>query len=424
MENTAQWPFIKRLGFRFIFSYFLLYCLPFPFAAIPFTGQIANYYGYLWSQITPWLGINFLGYENVNTAFTSSGDTIHNYIFLGTVVVLSILLTLVWSVIDYKRSNYEKLDQWLRVYVRFFLAERMIVYGSIKVIKCQFPDLSLHRLVQPFGEASPMGLAWAFMGYSEPYNIFTGAAEMLGGILLVTPTLTTLGSLVCIGVLSNIVMLNFGYDVPVKIGSSSFMLMAIFLLFPDLKRLANVFILNRSVQAVEFKPLFTKEWLNSAARISRIVLIVFMASQNLIYAYQRRLNEDLSLPPPLYGIWQTDEFIANKEVLPPLTTDNIRWRQIIFDKFNKCTIFLMDDTRIPLLNIVNTSNSTVIFGEGYTPKEVITLSFQQLETGQLLLEGLFRDKQIKVTLTRIDENKFTIKSRGFNWVNPYPFNPY
>jgi len=424
MENTAQWPFIKRLGFRFIFLYLVFNCLPFPFGPIPFTEQIAGHYIYLWSLITPWVGRNFLGYENVNTIFTYSGDTIHDYIRLGCMFVLSILLSLIWSVIDYKRSNYEKLDQWLRVYVRFFLAERMIVYGSIKVIKCQFPDLSLHRLMQPFGETSPMGLVWAFIGYTEPYNIFTGAAEMLGGILLVTPTLTTLGSLVCIGVLSNIVMLNFGYDVPVKISSSHYMMMAIFLLFPDLKRLANLFILNRSVQAVEFKPLFTKELFNSAARILRIVTIVFIVGQNLIYAYQRRLNEDLSLPPPLYGIWETNEFIADKEILPPLMTDKVRWRRIIFDKFNKCTIFLMDDTKLPFLHIANTDNSTVIFGESYTPKEVITLSFQQLETGQLVLEGPFRGQQIKVTLTRIDENKFTINSRGFNWTNPYPFNPY
>ena len=131
----------------------------------------------------------------------------------------------------------------------------MITYGSVKVIKSQFPNPTLDRLLQPFGDASPMGLLWTFMGASESYNIFTGAGEMLGGLLLTTRRTTLLGALVCFGVMSHVAMLNFSYDVPVKLFSMHLLAMALFLMAPDLGRLARMFVLNRPVEPAVFRPL-------------------------------------------------------------------------------------------------------------------------------------------------------------------------
>jgi uncharacterized membrane protein YphA (DoxX/SURF4 family) len=41
-----------------------------------------------------------------------------------------------------------------------------------------------------------MGLLWAFMGMSHAYSFFGGVGEMLGGLLLLVPSFTALGSLV------------------------------------------------------------------------------------------------------------------------------------------------------------------------------------------------------------------------------------
>ena len=122
--------------------------------------------------------------------------------------------------------------------VRFTLATAMLLYGAEKVIPEQFGTPLPSDLLEPIGEGSPMHLLWTFMGTSIPYVIFTGAAEMLGGLLLAARRTTLLGALVCIGVLSNVVMLNLSYDVPVKLYSSHLLLMAVFLAAPDLRRLA------------------------------------------------------------------------------------------------------------------------------------------------------------------------------------------
>ena len=54
-------------------------------------------------------------------------------------------------------------------------------YGFAKVIPSQFTTPGLGRLLTPYGDSSPMGLVWTFMGFSPVFTIFTGAAEALGG---------------------------------------------------------------------------------------------------------------------------------------------------------------------------------------------------------------------------------------------------
>ena len=72
----------------------------------------------------------------------------------------------------------------------------LLSYGTIKIIQTQFPFPSFDRLLERYGDSSPMGLLWTFMGYSRPYNFLAGACEASGGLLLFFRRTTTLGALV------------------------------------------------------------------------------------------------------------------------------------------------------------------------------------------------------------------------------------
>ncbi len=125
---------------------------------------------------------------------------------------------------------------WLRLLVRYTLAFTLFGYGFAKIFPLQFPPPRLFRLIQPYGDFSPMGVLWNFMGASVPYQIFSGAAEALGGFLLLFRPTTTLGALVSFAVMANVVALNFCYDVPVKLYSCNLLLMAVFLAAGDAPR--------------------------------------------------------------------------------------------------------------------------------------------------------------------------------------------
>ena len=252
-EPGTPWGPAQQVLFRFVCAYFVLYIFPFPVEALP-----ANRF---WDAFVPWVGRHVFQ-TVIAIRPNGSGDTTYNYVQVFCELVMAIGIAAIWSLFDRRRHRGDRLHDWLRVLVRFYLAMNMVNYGSVKIIKAQFPDPPLGRLIQPFGEASPMGLLWTFMGYSEGYNMFTGLGEFVGGILLTMRHTTLLGSLICFGVLSHVTMLNFCYDVPVKQFSSHLLVMVLFLMVPDLSRLARLFVFNRPVEPAEIRSLWKRTWLN------------------------------------------------------------------------------------------------------------------------------------------------------------------
>ena len=103
---------------------------------------------------------------------------------------------------------------------------------------------------------------------------------MLGGILLIIPRTTTLGALVCLADMIQVFMLNMTYDVPVKLLSFHLILLSLFLLAPDVQRLANLFFLNRAAGPSTQPPLFATRRANRVALVAQIVFGVWLVGMN------------------------------------------------------------------------------------------------------------------------------------------------
>ena len=177
-QPQQRWhPFI-RTGFRFAFVYLLLYNLPFPLNAFPYVDKSVEWYNSSWNWIVTNVG-QAVFHREVSTVISGSGDRTFDFLFVACVLLISLVITVIWTVLDRKRLSYPTLHRWLNVYVRFCLGMAMIGYGAFKVISSQFPAPTLDRLMQSYGDSSPMGLLWTFMGASEPYTMFVGAAEMI-----------------------------------------------------------------------------------------------------------------------------------------------------------------------------------------------------------------------------------------------------
>jgi uncharacterized membrane protein YphA (DoxX/SURF4 family) len=260
------------VAFRFgvVFAAFLV--LPFPLDLIPKSSFIAEKYGDLWSWAAHHFG-DLIGIAVPPTQPTGSGDTIENYLSILLALLLSLAGAAIWTALGRKRVAYPRVAAITRLMLRYWLGYVMLSYGFAKVFKTQFPYPQPVRLEEPLGQMSPMGLLWTFMGYSLPYNIFTGAAECLGGALLLFRRTTTLGSLVLIAVLANVVMLNFCYDVPVKLYSCELLLVSVVLLWPDLGRLASVIFGFAAPATSDDRWLLTRRWRRVAIVVKLLVVI-------------------------------------------------------------------------------------------------------------------------------------------------------
>ncbi len=91
-------------------------------------------------------------------------------------------------------------------------------------------------------------------------------------------------------------MLNFSYDVPVKLYSSHLLLMAFFLAAHDLRRLANVLVLNRTAEPAVERPLFERKWLSQGALALRTVFVLYITGTALYTSYDARKTYGVAGP--------------------------------------------------------------------------------------------------------------------------------
>lgn len=428
-RKAPRWRLGTRIAFRFAFVYFLLYTLDIPFHFFPFppSSQIASAYDSLFAKMVPWVSKSLLHLQHdfsldyLNTG-AGSKDTTYAYVQALCYFVIAILATVVWSLLDRKRANYEWLHNWFRVYLRLVIATTMLVYGAVKIFPWQFPPLSLSKLVETYGDSSPMGLLWTFMGASRTYSLFAGSTELLGGLLLVIPRLATLGVLVCIGALTNVFMLNVGYDVPVKLNLINLLLMLLFLVLPELQRLVDFFVLNRRVEAPVGRPLFRRKWLNWTAIALQVAFGVVVMSYNLYQAHHKATHLiESSLNTPLYGIWLVDEFTFNGQVLPPLLTDTVRWQRVIIE--NSTAVVLLMTNQPAYYNLqFNPQKSRMRLIKFHEWGSKGELSYQSSPSGRLTLTGELEGHPVNITLHRLDEFQFLLNKRGFQWVEDFAVN--
>jgi hypothetical protein len=420
----ARWGLAQRIGFRFAFAYWVLYCLPFPLPQLPGMGWLTERYDALWEALVAWVGRHVLHLETELVVLpTGSGDTTFNYVQVGVYAVLAGVVALGWSVAGRRQAAYPKLHAGLRVFLRYVLASAMLSYGLAKVFKTQFPDPSLMRLMQPYGESSPMGLVWTFMGYSTGYNLFTGGAEVLGAVLLCFRRTTTLGALVVVGVMSNVAALNFFYDVPVKLLSSHLLLMAGFLLVPDLRRLVDFLVLNRATAPVVLRTPFAAPWMERASRGAKVLFLGWCLYSMTASQLEAREQWGAAAPKPaLYGIYQVESFAWDGQEVPPLVTDAARWRSVVFSEFNMAQLRMMDDTR-KVYRVTHRPEEQAFTLSARDAAEVpMVFSYSRPDAQSVVLEGAFGDRTLRILLGRVDESKLLLKSRGFHWINEVPFN--
>jgi hypothetical protein len=291
------------------------------------------------------------------------------------------------------------------------------------VFKTQFPFPSTARLVETYGESSPMGLLWTFMGYSTAYNVFTGGAEVVGGGLLFFRRTTTLGALVVSAVMANVVMLNFSYDVPVKLYSSLLLLTALYLALPDLGRLVDVLVRHRPTTPapVGWPPHSRRVRIGRWALKLAFIGAVLYTNVSGSLAMQRQIA-DTTPRDPLCGSYEVEEFARGGVTVAPLTTESRRWRRVYVLQ-RGLLAQRMDDARERYAWHRDDAKRTLTltaFGTGKPAEYVLALG--KPDDAHVTLDGKLGDDAVRVRLRRLPEEKFPLVERGFHWINEFPFN--
>lgn len=419
----AAWTGAQRHGFRFLTVYFLLYALPFPLDFVPGPAFLAELYVEAWHAVIPWIGrvVLSIDYE-IPLGPSGSGDTTAELVKLFGVLVLATAGSTAWGLLD-RRTSHPKLAAWLVVYARYWLGSVMIGYGFAKLFVLQFPPPDAFRLVESYGESSPMGLVWTFMGQSPAYQIFTGAVETAAGLLLFWRRTTTLGALVSVGAMTNVVMLNYCYDIPVKLFSSHLLLVSIALAALDGRRLVGM-LLGRAVPAREVPPVLSgrrSRWVRRVGKavfVGGLLTIQTVMSVSMLGEYATIVHQ----PAALYGVYEVTSHTRDGVEQAALSSDPPAWRHVTFGGYGRATLWPVHGEAVRYMAEVDEEAGTLVLTSREPGREPQTLRFHAPAECVLVLEGRLESSEQRITLRRIDETAMRLPSRGFRWINETPYN--
>ena len=316
----APWSPATRLGFRIAFLYFFTFCFlggnGTLFRFLPVVGAwIEDQLNWPFHHLSEFTGQHLFHLTGIAAHWhpSDSGDTTMHWIQNGLFVLFALAGGILWTLIvllrNKARTEYRTLHAWLRFFLRLTCGMFMVTYGLAKVFPFQMPPPSIAILTEPAGNMSPMTFLWNLIGLSPTYEIICGSAEVLGGILLLYRRTALAGAIFSAFVMTNVVLYNFCYDVPVKLFAANLLLGCLFLALPDTLSLSRFFWSHKPAAP-------TAAWVppagRRAGRIAILVTEIIFAAAFLVVRPifmtigWHHLQVVLRTPSPLVGAWHLD----------------------------------------------------------------------------------------------------------------------
>ena len=126
--------------------------------------------------------------------------------------------------------------------------------------------------------------------------------------------------------------------------------------------------------------------------------------------------------PPLFGLYEVETFVQAGKEVPPLLSEKQRWRRVVFNERKRMVVQKVDDTVLRWTAAVDPEKKTIALnGARWADPTTYQLSFEETG-GMLVLRGSYEGQEIEARLRRVENPQFPLSSRGFHWVNEYPFN--
>ncbi len=329
-RQNQPWSLRNKAIWRFFFLYIVLYIYPYGFEYIHelTTSDIS-----FWPSITIWFADTFLGWE-INKDYLLNGfDSKYDYSRFLLVACLSIIGTIIWLLVDRLiQRNYDlKLKILLQTILRYHVGLTLIIYGLSKVFLLQFGEMGIESLETEVGNHSGMGFLWTFMSHSKFYVFVAGLIEVIGGVLLLFRRTSFLGAFILFIAMANVVLMDIGYDVRVKMFAIHLFLMTVLLMSDDLKRLYQFFISNTSTKPVKFSPLFNGKKAKKVGYVLKGILLLYY-TVSCVNSYTERFQEEKSVLYPEFSHAHTIEiFVKNGDTISDAASNGNRWKQLIMN---------------------------------------------------------------------------------------------
>ncbi len=407
MEKTTDskpWKSWQKIGFRFAFLFLGLTTIINWDLVTYFAFWAMNIHKFSLDIVFTWLVRPFswldrhffhTGYDpKIHAGYPQ--DNHFATVFYLTIILVSAIVVLVWSILDKRKKDYNKAFFWFNLYLRYTLAITIIGYGIDKVIPVQMPWPNVAAMLSNYGQQSRFDVLWSFMGMSPGYMILTGSLEVIAGLLLFNRRTLLFGYVFLLAILVNIVALNWFYNIPVKMYSAQLLVCNLYLLAPYSNRLLKFFFFeNPSHEAPLPQYHFRARWKTRTLTAALIVFPFLFSMFPAIADYNRYVKgKKYRESEKCYNV---TTFVAG-DTLPPFTTDTLRWKRLLMHG-DRAFICSMSDDQDEYTCDVDSSKGTYTFHNNPDTSSWHLFHYSYLQKDRLQLVGKWKGKDIRVTMS-------------------------
>ena len=412
---------LAALAFRFGVVYLALFCLATQISGSVVPNPWFSYRGLgrLWPmrEITHWVARTMFGVD-VPLDDVAGGETVFFWIQWAWLVVVSLVVTAVWTLLDRRSSATPRLAPWLRMAVRVALAASMLEYGLTKVIPTQFPAPPLTALVTPVGDMTLSALLWTTIGSAPAYQIATGCVEVLAGVLLLLPRKSVLGAVLSLISLLQVLALNMTFDIGVKLVTMHLIALAVIVLAPEARRLASVLVRlpgkPDTTAGIRLKP-------DSTMVLLPIALCVYLLGMQAWIDWSFWNVGGGGRPKSvLYGIWNVERLSVDGQVRAAELNDyDRRWRRVIFDAPDAMVVQRTDDSFARYGVAIDSSGGTLALTKGGSRTWAARLTYDRVGDDRMTVAGDLDGHRVEADLRRVDPSAFPLLNSSFRWIRPH-----
>jgi hypothetical protein len=311
----------------------------------------------------------------------------------------------VWSSLDRKRQEYNRLHYWFSKVLVAGLSAILFSYGVVKIFPVQMAMPSIRTLDRNVGALSPFDLVWTTLGYGAPYQIFGGALEMTGALLILFSRTRPAGLLVVLSVILNIIALNYTYQIGVLVLSFYILLITLFLLAPYARSLTRL-LFRGKVAIPHLETYYPRAGpLTTVFKTFLPVLIVTSFVLNTRVAYQLYTQRTAIAHSRRYYLIR--QHIIDGDTLPLLENDSRRWRYWVVDTTGgkqRLNIVSMDPTISSTHTLEQDSAKHLLTLHPARPGDTTALQFRysKIDESDWQLDGSYNKHRVEIKLKKID----------------------
>lgn len=400
--------YTKKLVMLFV----LLFVISFSFPHY-FLPDVGAYTHTFFEKLVYWFGKNILQIKKPYTVVLIS-DSTGMYINALMLICIAIAGAFVWQQFD-KKNFAKKLFNWFIVFVRYYLALQMLVYGFAKVFKWQFYLPEPNTLFTTIGNNYKDILYWSTIGVSRTYSVFTGLCELLAALLLLFSRTTLLGALITLAIMVNVLLLNVCFDISVKLYSMFLIFLSLLLIVPFAKNLYHFFVLQQPTQLSDKENLqLIVKGKNILPYLKWLVVFVLLIDSLAMYFKENNFNDDKVARPFLHGAYNVINFVRNNDTIPPLLTNDDRWKRVFVHRRGYLITQLMNDEMKDYELAIDTVRKEFLFNRN-EDSLVHLLQYKLVGDTTIILNGKFYTDSINVILQKINWKNLPLIKNDFSW---------